>query len=414
MSVQRAKSDRRASLNLAGYLASQTVSMVSDNILWLAVGMWVNSATGSSASASVALLIFSAGLLTGPLAGVVVDRVKRRPVILITNAVTALAVLVLCRVHGVEQLNVVYLVMFTYGVSNAILGPAHGALLQTVASTDQVRHIANAIQVARPVIRMVTPLIGVFIYSIGGLPLVSAVCAAGFITDSAILATLCIRESLPAPPPKGLFHEFIAGAAHIASHRLLRVATGHVACVMFATGLARSSMFAVAHDTFGDANRAIGFFNTAQGLGGIAAGLCLHRLFKTTPDDLLVKTGVALASGALLLESLSSQASVISGMALIGAAGTFVNVGAASLFLRQTDSSLVGRTDAILLFTLFLFQFAATGIGTACVAAHQYYIAMWMISAVLMFVFARGVIPRIVDATSKPPMRDTGSELLDR
>jgi MFS family permease len=393
MRAVRSSARRRESANLVGYLASQIVSMVSDNILWLAVGMWVNSVTGSAASASVAILIFSAGLLVGPLAGVVVDRVKRRPIILMTNTASALAVLLLCRAHGVDQLPLVYAVMFVYGVSNAILGPAHGALLQTVASTEQVRGVANAIQVARPIVRMVAPLIGAFLYSYGGLSLVCAVCAIGFIGDCAILASLRIQETPPARAAKSFLEELTAGAVHIASHRSLRVATGYIACVMFAFGMSRSVMFAVAGDSFGDANHVVGFLNAAQGFGAIVAGFCVHRLLKGASDEWLIQSSVALASGGLLLQSLSLKTCTICGMALIGAAGTLVNVGAASLFLRQTDPTLVGRTDAILLFTLFLFQFAANGIGTLCVAAHRYDIAMWMTSAVLTMFFARARWP---------------------
>lgn len=410
MITARARPDRATSWNMAGYLASQIVSMVSDNILWLAVGMWVNSATGSAASASVALTMFTAGLLTGPLVGVIVDRLKRRPVILITNALSTLAVLTLCRVQSVEQLHLVYFVMFVYGVANAVLGPAHGALLQAVSSTEQVRQMVSAVQIARPIIMLMTPLVGAFIYSIGGLPVVSALCAAGFIADSVILATLRIREPSLGPSKAGLRREFVAGAIHIATHRSLRVATAYVACVMFASGITRSAIFAVARDNFGDANRVIGFFNTAQGLGSIAAGLCLHGLFKKTPDEWLIEAGLALASSALVLESLPSKTSALGGMALIGAASALVNVGAAALFLRQTDASIVGRTDAALLFTLFLFQLAAAWVGTACVSARHYDMAMWLTSAVLMVVFASAVIPRLIGIAAKPSLLGTRSE----
>jgi MFS family permease len=393
--------DRCVSVNLIRYVASQIVSMVSDNILWLAVGMWVNSATGNPASASVIMLIFGAGLLFGPLGGVVVDRARRRPIVLVTNAVCVLAVLLLLRVHGPHQLTLVYVVMFVYGVSNAILGPAHGALLQTIASPDRLRGVVSAIQVVRPTVRILAPLVGAYLYSFGGLPLVVGVCVAGFVADSAILASLRIHEPPPARASNNFIMELSAGTFHIASNRSLRVATGYVACVMFAFGISRSALFAVATDSFGDANRVIGILNTVQGLGAIIAGYCAHRLLKKTPDGLLILLSVALASCALLLQSVPSRSLAICGIAMTGAAGTLVNVGAAALFLRQTHHSIVGRTDASLFFTLCLFQFAALGIGAACVAAQRYDVAMWVTSGILLAIFTHGTVRHVVDTGTR-------------
>ena len=54
-----------------------------------------------------------------PLAGHLADRVRRKPLLIATNAVTAVIVLALLTVRSREQLWIIYLVAFCYGASSA-------------------------------------------------------------------------------------------------------------------------------------------------------------------------------------------------------------------------------------------------------------------------------------------------------
>lgn len=71
-----------------------------------AAGIWVKSLTGSSGAAGlVAVCIYAPSLLRS-VAGVVVDRVRRRPFLIVVNMASAVAVLPLLLVRSADQ-NVV-------------------------------------------------------------------------------------------------------------------------------------------------------------------------------------------------------------------------------------------------------------------------------------------------------------------
>ena len=79
------------------YLGGQALSMFGDRALWLAMGVWVKELTGSSGAAGVVFLAFVAPQLLSPLAGVLVDRLPRRPLLIATNVAAAVCLLPLSR-----------------------------------------------------------------------------------------------------------------------------------------------------------------------------------------------------------------------------------------------------------------------------------------------------------------------------
>ena len=61
------------------YLTGQVFSLFGDTALWLAMGIWVKTLTGSNAAAGLVFFFATAPVLLAPLTGLLVDRVRRRP-----------------------------------------------------------------------------------------------------------------------------------------------------------------------------------------------------------------------------------------------------------------------------------------------------------------------------------------------
>src|SRR5579884_1009476 len=99
------------------YLGGQIVSLFGDTSMWLAMGIWVKTLTGSTSAAGLVFFAFGAPQLLSPLTGVVVDRLRRRPLLIATNLAIGLAVLLLLLVHGSQQVWIIYVVMVLYGFS---------------------------------------------------------------------------------------------------------------------------------------------------------------------------------------------------------------------------------------------------------------------------------------------------------
>ena len=194
------------------YLAGQTLSLFGDTALWLALGIWAKELTGSSAAAGMVMFFLAAPQLLSPLSGLLVDRVRRRPLLIVANLATAAAVLPLLLVHDRGDVWILYAVTAAYGFSFTVLGSGQSALLATLLPDDELAD-ANA----RPADRPRGPAAGRAAGRRGavhrgrrsGRPLLDA---ATFVLAAGALALMRTPDPRPEPSADG---GLAAGARHV-------------------------------------------------------------------------------------------------------------------------------------------------------------------------------------------------------
>ena len=71
--------------NLRICILGNTVTMIGDNAFWLAASIWVKELTGSTARAGVVILCLTVGTMLSPLTGVLVDRFRRKRLLMVTE-----------------------------------------------------------------------------------------------------------------------------------------------------------------------------------------------------------------------------------------------------------------------------------------------------------------------------------------
>jgi MFS family permease len=162
------------------YFLGNSLSGIGDYALWLAAGIWVKELTGSTSKAGLCIFFLTAGTLLPPLTGLIVDRVRRKPLILITNSVTGLLVLSLTLVHHADQVWLIYSVMFLYGVSGTISGSAMAALLPKMVSKELLGSANGLSQALTQGQRLITPALGVGLLALYGGRAVALLDAASF------------------------------------------------------------------------------------------------------------------------------------------------------------------------------------------------------------------------------------------
>src|SRR6185312_8872316 len=93
-----------------------------DTALWLALALWARELAGSPSAGAMVIFCIVAPQLAAPLSGLLVDRVRRRTLLLWVNPLTAVAVLPLLAVHDRGDLWILYAVALAYGASYTLLG----------------------------------------------------------------------------------------------------------------------------------------------------------------------------------------------------------------------------------------------------------------------------------------------------
>ena len=365
------------------YLSGQVMSLLGDGALWLAMGIWIKVLTGSSSAAGLSFFALALGSLCGPLGGLLADKVRRRPLLVVTNLATAGLVLLLLLVRDRDQVWLIYAVMFGYGVSGSILGPAQTALVQAIVPAELLGEANSALQTAQQGLRLVTPLAGAGLFAVFGPAPVIIGDAATFVVAVATLVAIRIRERHPAPSGQRWLAELTAGARHIARTGTLRQLTITAAVVVTAYGLSETVIFAVVSQGLHRPTTFLGVLVAAQGAGAIAAGMAAVPLMRRLTEGLLAGLGMISAAAGFLLLIPSQLPAVLAGSALLGGSISWIIVGIMTLLQRRTPPELMGRTAAAFTIAYTVPQTMAIALGAGLIALLNYRILLLVIAGLM-------------------------------
>src|SRR5215469_4688237 len=109
-----------ADRNMRVLLAGQTMNMLGNSAMTIVLGIWVKNLTGSSGQAGLVFLVLTASAFLAPVSGFVVDRFRRRSVLIINDSLAGLVIALLLLVHSRSEVWLVYVVAGAYGVSGDI------------------------------------------------------------------------------------------------------------------------------------------------------------------------------------------------------------------------------------------------------------------------------------------------------
>jgi MFS family permease len=350
------------------FLTGQSLSLLGDTALWLALGLWVKDLTGSSSAAGLVFLCIVAPQLASPFAGLLVDRVRRRTLLLAVNPLTALAVLPLLAVHDRGDIWIIYAVALAYGSSYVVLSAGQSALLHTLVPAAQLAKANATLQTVREALRLITPLAGAGLYTLAGGAAVALLDAATFLAATVALLALKLRE----PKPEAHVDPGItAGARHIARTPGLSHMVGGCALCMLVIGFSETLIFELPHalhkpDSF------VGVLMAVQGVGAIAGALTATTALKRHGELKAAGFGMTIfAIGALLMAD-SALPVVLAGKILFGLGLPWIVVAMLTLLQRSTPANLQGRAFAASELALGAPQTLSIALGAALVALVDY------------------------------------------
>lgn len=365
-----------ADRNVRWFLLGQIVSVLGDTMLWLVAGIWVKELTGSNSAAALTFFLVIVGTLCAPLGGMVADRYRRRPLLLVLNLATAAVLPVLLLVHSGGQVWLVYLVMVVYGLSNSFLDPAQAGLLRVLVPEEQVGEVNGLLQTAKQSLRLVSPLAGAGLFAAVGAHAVVLVDTATFLVAAATLLAVRLDEAAPSSSGSGWRTDITEGLRHLANTVVLRQLTIGCALTMVGMGLAETVGLAVVGDGLGRPPAFLGVLLVGQGIGAVLAGLTAARLARRIGDGLLVAAGMASFGLGALLQTVPSVAVVATGMVLCGASMPWIAIGLTTIGFRHTPPELVGRVYAGFTVVMTVPQLIAMAAGAALIAVVDFRVVL--------------------------------------
>jgi MFS transporter len=354
------------------FLAGWTVSQFGDWAMIIVLAVWAKSLTGSNASAGLVFFALAAPSIFAPLAGIVVDRVRRRPLLVTVYSIEAVVVLSLLLVHDRGDVWLLYAMAVFIGSFGTLAASARSALMTTTIPRELLGEGNAIFQSVREGLRLIAPLIGAGIYAAWGGGVVAVVDSVSFVFVVAALLLMRKPEPRFARVEHNFVSEALAGAKHIVHTDALRQIVFSTGAALLVVGFSETIIFAVIDQGLHRPPSFLGVLSSLQGIGAIAGGLTAARGLRALGDVRVAGLGMAgFAVGELSFAS-SSLPLVAVGIVVAGFGVSWFIVGLMTALQVRTPLRLQGRVASAADVFISTPQTVSIAVGAALIAVVDY------------------------------------------
>jgi MFS family permease len=354
------------------YVAGQVFSMFGDSAMWLALGIWAKQLTGSSGAAGMVIFFIAAPALLSPVSGLLVDRVRRRRLLIVTNLAVGAAVLPLLLVHDRGDLWLLYAVTAVYGFSYTLIGSGQSAMLTTLLPEDELADANAVLQTVREGLRLVAPLTGAALFTAFGGAVVAVLDAATFVLAAAAIALMRQPDPRPVRTPERVLAAVAAGARHVRRTIPLRDMTIACAAALLFIGFSETLTFEVVDVGLHRDAAFVGVLLAVQGVGAIGGAACAAALVRRAGEGRAAAFGLLVFSLGTTLQTSASLPVVLAGLVLFGIGVPVVLVALFTLLQRSTPAPLQGRVYSAVEVLVGVPQMVSIAAGALLVTVVDY------------------------------------------
>jgi MFS family permease len=316
-------------------------------------------------------------VLLAPLGGLIIDRFRRRHVMIAVDLVTAVALLALFFVHDRSDLWIIYAVAAVYGASLVTFQSARSALLHSMLGERELGQANGSLSTVRESLRLIGPAAGAGLYAWLGGQATALLDATTFVISAIALLAMRLAEPKPVPTQgEPLRAQLSSGLNHLRRTPILRAAVICVVTAMLALGLAESVFFAVVDEGLHKPVTFLGLLQTAMGVGAIGGGVLITLLIPRTGEKRPVAVGLALIAVGSALSIVPNVWIVALGMVSIGAGLPITVVCITTLLQRHTPAAIQGRVFTTFEMLTGVPQVASIAVGAALVGLVDFHILL--------------------------------------
>jgi len=329
----------------------QLVSELGNRFHWIAVSLWVYSITRSATAVSLAVSsMFIGGLLVSLWAGVIVDWLDRRKILIVSDVIRAALVATIPLLMRVD-VWFVYADLALISVATAFFRPAMFAVIPAVVNKRDVLPANSFFSAMDTGTEILGPAIaGVIAFQYGYAPLLyldaltyifSAVCLLGTSVPPAS------ETPTERPAKRSMLSAIAEGLRYIRQDPLQR----QLFVLIFPAYLVGSGLNALAtplaKGVVGITDAEFGTFNSVWGVGFLVASLLLGWFGGRVGRSMLIIGGFFLGFGSSAAMGLSGSFDTLLLTAFaVGFANTLNYVGLTTILMERTQQRVIGRVMA--------------------------------------------------------------------
>jgi MFS family permease len=245
-------------------------------------------------------------LLVGLFAGVWVDRVRRRPVMIATDLGRAALLLIipLAAVSGVLRIEILYAVLLSTGALTVLFDVANMSFLPSLVATDRIVEGNTKLQSTSAAAHVVGPSVGGVLVSLLTAPFALLVDALSFVISAAFIARTRVAE---APPETrggraGVVGEITEGVRVVIDDRVLRALAGASATTILFGRMFMAVYVLYMTRVLGLSAVGVGLVFATGGVGSLAGSIVAERLARRFgPGPTMIGAQVAFGLTGMLV-----------------------------------------------------------------------------------------------------------------
>jgi len=342
--------------NFALLWTAGLISLIGDWAFYAAMPIFILDRTGSALqSGLVWAAIALPGIFIGPFAGVYVDRLDRRRIMLYGNVAQAIAAAVL--LIGGEAFGVwlAMAVLIVQASLYAVYSPAESALLPTVVDEEHLV-TANALNSLNDnIARIAGPLIGAVLYAWFGIRGIALANTASFLGSALLVSMVSLavasrsQSSGDVAATESIWRSMRTGASVVWHSSVLRSLFVIEFFIVLADGPLTAMLAPFVRQTLDRSNTEFGTLLSVRGVAGVVGGVLLAHSAHRFRDDrmmgaCLLVIGVGVAAIAIIQNyPLTLLIMVLGGPAIVGMNTTFI-----TMLQRNSEDRVRGRIFALL------------------------------------------------------------------
>ena len=335
--------------------SAQTISQFGSQITFLALPLVALLVLDASAFqvAVLATVEWLPWLLVSLPAGAWVDRVRRRPVLILADLGRGAALLSIPVAYWLDALTLgqLYVVGFATGVLTVFFDVAYQSYLPSLVERRQLSDGNSKLEISRSAAGLVGPGMAGLLVELVTAPVAILGDAVSFLASAGFLARIKREEHLePAPRESRLVHEIVEGVRYVLGHEYLRPSMAFVAVSNFFNQVVWTMFIVYAVRSLGWTPGTIGLVLTLGNLGFLAGAVLAPRISTRAGVGVTMIATAAICSWPLLLIPVAPAEyaipAVVVALMVISFGGVVYNVVAISLFQAITPDRLLGRMNA--------------------------------------------------------------------
>jgi MFS family permease len=286
-------------------------------------------------------------------AGAWVDRLRRRPVLILADVGRGVALLSIPIAYWLDALTLgqLYVVGFATGVLTVFFDVAYQSYLPSLVERRQLSEGNSKLEISRSAAGLVGPgLAGLLVELVTG-PVAILGDSISFFVSGGLLGRIRREEHFePAPKESRLVHEIVEGIRYVLGNEYLRPSMAFVAISNFFNQVVWTMFLVYAVRSLGWTPGTIGLVLALGNLGFLAGAVLAPRISTRAGVGATMIATAGICCWPLLLVPVTPAEyaipAVVVALAVISFGGVVYNVVAISLFQAITPDRLLGRMNA--------------------------------------------------------------------